>query len=91
MNYSDTLSTSPHYLYRKYLGTINESAKFDIMFKESRIFVTRIFEPLHELLWYYHSNETSSAKFPHEIWFIKLNLTVMLFYSCDYKYQWNNK
>ena len=67
MNYSDTLLTSPHYLYRKCLGTINESAKFDIMFKESRIFVTRIFEPLHELLWYYHSNETSSAKFPHEI------------------------
>ena len=52
---------------RKCLGTINESAKFDIMFKESRMFVTRIFEPLHELLWYYHSNETSSAKFPREI------------------------
>ena len=67
MNYSDTLSTSPHYFFRKCLGTINESANFDIMFKESRIFVTRILEPLHELPWYYHSNETSSAKFLHWI------------------------
>jgi len=53
MNYTDTLSTSPHYFCRKCSGTINESANFD-MVKKSRIFVSRFFEPLHELLWCYH-------------------------------------
>ena len=30
MNLLDILSTSPHYLYRKWIGTTNENSKFDL-------------------------------------------------------------
>ena len=33
MNLIDTSTTSPHYFYRKYIGTTNENLNFDIRFK----------------------------------------------------------